>query len=75
MAPAKQPGVPGVPPEPRSPFWLPLPPAFDSSHQGKLDKLKRLNGDDFTKQYESDQTSAHKDAVNLFDRYSTGSGL
>jgi putative membrane protein len=38
----------------------------------ELDKLKRLNGDDFTKQYESDRVSAHKDAVNLFGRYLKG---
>ena len=29
----------------------PLPSALDSGHQSKLDKLKSLNGDDFTKQY------------------------
>jgi putative membrane protein len=49
-----------------------IPPALDSSHQSKLDKLKGLNGEDFTKQYESDQVSAHKDAVNLFERYAKG---
>lgn len=49
-----------------------IPTALDSSHQSKLDKLKGLNGDDFTKQYNSDQVSAHKDAVNLFERYSKG---
>jgi putative membrane protein len=49
-----------------------LPTALDSSHQSKLDKLKSLNGENFTKQYNSDQVSAHKDAVNLFDRYSKG---
>src|ERR1700709_1214432 len=49
-----------------------VPSALDSSHQSKLDKLKGLNGGDFTKQYESDQVSAHTDAVNLFDRYSKG---
>jgi putative membrane protein len=48
------------------------PTALDSSHQSKLDKLKGLNGGDFTKQYNSDQVSAHKDAVNLFDRYAKG---
>jgi putative membrane protein len=49
-----------------------LPTALDSSHQSKLDKLKSLNAADFTKQYNSDQVSAHKDAVNLFERYSQG---
>jgi putative membrane protein len=47
-----------------------IPVALDSSHQSKLDKLKSLKGADFTKQYNSDQVSAHKDAVNLFERYS-----
>jgi putative membrane protein len=49
-----------------------VPAALDSSHQSKLDKLKGLNGADFTKQYNSDQVSAHKDAVNLFGRYAKG---
>jgi len=37
-----------------------------------LDKLKGLNGKDFTKQYNSDQVSGHKDAVSLFERYDKG---
>ncbi|MBV8392521.1 MAG: DUF4142 domain-containing protein [Alphaproteobacteria bacterium] len=49
-----------------------LPTAMTSSQQSKLDKLKGLNGDDFRKQYESDQVSAHKDAVSLFQRYGKG---
>jgi putative membrane protein len=49
-----------------------IPTALDSSHQKKLDKLKSLSGADFTKQYDSVQVSAHKDAVNLFTRYSKG---
>jgi putative membrane protein len=49
-----------------------LPAALDSSHQSKLDKLKSLNGPDFDKQYASDQQGAHKDAVNLFERYAKG---
>lgn len=49
-----------------------LPTAMDSSHQSKLDKLKSLNGADFDKQYVSDQQSAHKDAVDLFERYASG---
>jgi putative membrane protein len=31
-----------------------------------------LSGADFDKQYVSDQQSAHKDAVDLFDRYAKG---
>ena len=34
-----------------------------------LDKFVGLNDADFTKQYQSDQVSAHKDAVSLFQRY------
>jgi putative membrane protein len=45
---------------------------MDSSHQGKLDKLKALTGADFDKQYVSDQQGAHKDAVDLFERYAKG---
>lgn len=46
-----------------------LPAALDSSHQSKLDKLKGLQGKDFTDQYVDDQVKAHKDAVDLFKRY------
>jgi putative membrane protein len=46
-----------------------LPTALDSTHQSALDKLKSLNGADFSKQYNSDQVSGHKDAVSLFERY------
>jgi putative membrane protein len=49
-----------------------LPMAMDKSHQSKLDKLSALTGADFTKEYESMQVSAHKDAVSLFERYSKG---
>ena len=43
-----------------------VPGALDSSHQGKLDKLKGLQGADFDKEYDSMQVDAHKDAVDLF---------
>lgn len=46
-----------------------LPTALDSSHQSALDKLKSLKGSDFSSRYDSDQASAHKDAVSLFERY------
>eukprot|EP01037_Dinobryon_pediforme_P001391 gene1391-1412_t len=49
-----------------------LPTSLDSSHQKMLDRLKALNGNDFNKRYHSDQVSAHKDAVSLFDRYAKG---
>ena len=49
-----------------------LPAGMDSAHQGKLDKLKKLDGADFSKAYEDLQVSAHKDAVSAFDRYAKG---
>jgi putative membrane protein len=47
-----------------------LPTALDSSHQSEIDKLKSLNGADFSSRYDKDQVSGHKDAVSLFERYS-----
>ncbi|WP_194075251.1 DUF4142 domain-containing protein [Methylobacterium durans] len=49
-----------------------IPAALDSTHQSKLDKLKGLKGNDFNKQYHSDQVTAHKNAVDLFQRYAKG---
>ena len=49
-----------------------LPDALDSSTQSKLDKLKSENGKDFSSDFDSDQVSAHKDAVSLFERYAKG---
>ncbi|MBR1179407.1 DUF4142 domain-containing protein [Bradyrhizobium sp. KB893862 SZCCT0404] len=49
-----------------------LPAALDSSHQSKLDKLKAASGKDFSSDYDSYQTSAHEDAVSLFERYAKG---
>jgi putative membrane protein len=46
-----------------------LPTTLDNSHQSKLDKLKSANGKDFSSDFDSDQISAHKDAVSLFERY------
>jgi putative membrane protein len=51
---------------------LTLPTALDSSHQSKLDKLKSLSGEDFTKQYHDDQVTAHKNATDLYKRYAEG---
>jgi len=45
---------------------------MDKSHQSKLDKLKGLDGAEFTKEYDSLQLAAHKDAVSLFERYAKG---
>ena len=49
-----------------------LPTALDSSHQSKLDKLKTANDRDFSSEFTSMQVSAHKDAVDLFERYAKG---
>ena len=49
-----------------------LPTALDSSHQTKLDKLKAATSSVFSSQFESMQVDAHKDAVDLFERYSKG---
>jgi putative membrane protein len=50
----------------------PIPTAMTSSQKNMLDQLNGLHGDDFNKQYHSDQVSAHKDAVDLFKRYGDG---
>jgi putative membrane protein len=47
-----------------------VPTALDSSHQSKIDKLRSLKGAEFSSRYDSDQVSAHRDAVSLFERYS-----
>jgi putative membrane protein len=49
-----------------------VPTALDSSHQSKLDKLKGLSGSDFVSSYRTMQVDAHKDAVDLFERYAKG---
>jgi putative membrane protein len=46
-----------------------IPTAMSSSQQSMLDALTKLQGDDFTKQYHSDQEDAHENAVDLFKRY------
>ena len=49
-----------------------IPTSLDDSSQKKLDKLKDASGKDFSPDYASDQVSAHKDAVSLFERYAQG---
>jgi putative membrane protein len=46
-----------------------VPKKMTSSQQSMLSELKGLKGDEFSKQYRSDQVSAHKDAVDLYKRY------
>ncbi len=49
-----------------------IPSGPSNAQQSMLDKLEKLNGADFDKQYRDDQYSAHKDAVSLFQRYAKG---
>ena len=49
-----------------------LPTVLDSAHQAKLDKLKSRTGKDFSSDFDSMQEDAHKDAVDLFERYAKG---
>jgi len=49
-----------------------LPTALDGSYQSKLDKLKGAGGNDFSSEFNSMQVRAHKDAVDLFERYAKG---
>jgi len=49
-----------------------IPSGLDESHRKMLDELKDANGADFNSMYIKGQVSAHKDAVNLFERYSKG---
>jgi putative membrane protein len=49
-----------------------IPAGVSASQQSSLDKLKTLQGADFDRRYRDDQYSAHKDAVNLFERYAKG---
>ena len=46
-----------------------LPKDLNSSAKSKLDKLKEAKAEDFSSTYDSQQVSAHKDAVSLFERY------
>jgi putative membrane protein len=49
-----------------------VPKKMTSSQQSMLSDLKGLRGDEFSKQYHSDQVAAHKDAVDLYTRYGDG---
>lgn len=46
-----------------------IPRTMTSEQQSMLDKLRSLQGEDFTRQYHSDQENAHENAVDLFKRY------
>ena len=49
-----------------------IPSAIDDSSQKKLDKMRDTKSDDFASEYDPMQVTAHKDAVDLFERYAKG---
>jgi putative membrane protein len=49
-----------------------LPADMTSSQKSQLDKLGKLHGADFNKQYARDAVSVHKTAVSVFQRYAKG---
>ncbi len=49
-----------------------IPSGLDDSSQKKLDKLRDTKPDDFAGEYDPMQVSAHKNAVDLFERYAKG---
>lgn len=46
-----------------------VPTDMLNAHKAMLDDLQAMQGQDFIKQYHSDQQDAHEDAVDLFKRY------
>lgn len=46
---------------------LTLPDKLDKEHQGKIDKLTKLDGEAFDKAYVTEMVAAHKKAVSLFE--------
>lgn len=46
-----------------------LPNSMEKEQQDMLDKLRSLDGNDFTQQYQKDQVTAHEQAVQLFQQY------
>jgi putative membrane protein len=49
-----------------------IPNALDDSSQKKLDKLRDSKPDNFASEYDPMQITAHKEAVDLFERYAKG---
>ena len=49
-----------------------IPVTIDSARQTILDKLTKLQGAEFDKEYSSVQVGAQADALSLFERYSKG---
>jgi putative membrane protein len=50
------------------------PDTLDKKHQALMDKLQKMNGAAFDKEYVKIQLSAHKEAVKLFSDYSKSGG-
>lgn len=46
-----------------------VPTQLDSAHQSKLDTLKNLQDQAFDREYDKQQIDAHRDAVDVFQRY------
>jgi putative membrane protein len=49
-----------------------IPASLDDASQKKIAKLRDTKPEDFASEYDPMQVSAHKDAVSLFERYSSG---
>jgi|SRR3954470_11138750 len=49
-----------------------LPTTLDGEHQGKLDQLKGLSGQEFDRAYDQAQLEGHQKAVALFEQYAQG---
>jgi putative membrane protein len=49
-----------------------IPSALDDSSQKKLGKLRDTKSEAFASEYDPMQVTAHKDAVDLFERYAKG---
>jgi putative membrane protein len=49
-----------------------IPAALDDASQKKLGKLRDTKPDGFASEYDPMQVSAHKEAVDLFERYAKG---
>ena len=49
-----------------------IPVGLDDASQKKIAKLKDAKPEDFSSEFDSMQVSAHKDAVDLFERYAKG---
>jgi len=47
------------------------PTRVDAAHEKKLVELQKLDGEQFERDYRSAQATAHDDAIELFERYST----